>query len=236
MQNGKTITCFIPAKGSSDRLPGKNILPCNGVPLVRRAVELAHGCGVFDEIVLSTESRQVLEASSSNRGEGALWHPRPEDLCGPRSSVWDAVKHYYRLPLFDYVMLLHPTSPCLKTETIKDALNSMIENEGQFEALVSTSRSSPFSWGSGEHPPKFYTVKGTQFHIPRFQLNNAIFIAKLDRLLEVKNGYELKWMPYMIPVDEAVDIDDETDFEIAEAILQWRQNHEEAAKPATENL
>ena len=112
----------------------------------------------------------------------------------------------------------------------------MIDVEGEFDALVSTSWSSPFSWTTGEYPPKFHTAKGTQFSIPRFQLNNAIFIAKWDRLAEVKNGYELKWLPYMIGVDEATDIDDQTDFNIAEAILQWRQSHEETAKPATENL
>lgn len=216
-------------------MPNKNRLLANGIPLVRRTVELARACGFFDEIVLSTESREVLEASSSEKGEDVLWHPRPDSLCQPKSSVWDAVRHYHKAK-HDYIMLLHPTSPCLRPETVQDAFETMIDMESAVDALVSVSKSNPYSWSVAEPNPKFYTVLGTQFAVPRLELNNAVYIAKWDRLLEVKNGYELKWTPYAIEDDEAIDIDTETDLMIAEAVLQWRDRNEETKQPPSANL
>ena len=208
------------------------MLSCNGVPLVRRAVLLARETGIFDHTVVSSESKEVADIAGV-----VVWHIRPDSLALPKSSVWDALKHYMDTATrTDYICLLHPTSPCLRPDTVKDAFETMIDVEGEFDALVSVNWSSPYSWASGEYPPKFYTANGTQFSIPRFQLNNAIYIAKWDRLYEVKNGYELKWLPYMIEQDEAIDIDDIKDFEMAEAILQWRQRNEEVTQPAPKNL
>jgi CMP-N-acetylneuraminic acid synthetase len=203
-------------------LPNKNVSLCNGVPLVKRAVDLARECGIFDRIVVSTESRKVYEAAGD-----ACWHVRPPSLSLPSSSVWDAVKHWMDGRLVtDYIVLLHPTSPCLKAETITLALQYMIELSDVFDAIVSVNRTSPFSWCSA-NLPDFTKAKGTQYHLPHFQLNNAIYIAKWDKLYEVTNGYDLKWHILTIPADEAVDIDEITDLRIAEAILQWRQHNEE---------
>jgi CMP-N-acetylneuraminic acid synthetase len=185
----------------------------------------------FDRIIVSTESKEVATAAGF-----VEWHNRPDSLALPKSSVWDAVKHYMATATeTDYIMLLHPTSPCLRPETVADAMKTMIDMEGAVDAMVSVSKSNPFSWSSAEPNPKFHTAIGTQFMVPRFELNNAIYIAKWGRLFEAKNGYELKWTPYMIPADEAVDIDNITDFNIAEAILQWRQANE-GKEPATGNI
>ena len=236
MLNSKSVTCLVPAKGASQRLPGKNLRQCNDSSLVKRAVTLAKECGFFDNIVVSTESMPIATAV-----EGlAEWHLRPDNLCEPESSVWDAVQHYMTANFedsTDYIMLLHPTSPCLRADTVRDAMEQMLKMEDVQDALVSISKSSPFSYAPAEIP-QFHRAKGTQFMLPRFELNNAIYVAKWSALSSQPNGYKLRWCPYQIPKDEAVDIDDETDLHIAEAILQWRQKHEgeEVTKPATEDI
>jgi CMP-N-acetylneuraminic acid synthetase len=200
---------------------------------VKRVVDLARECGFFDNVVVSTESKEVVLTAGTS-----LWHIRREEMCQPTSSVWDAVRHYMKTGTkTDYIMLLHLTSPCLKADTVKQAADMMSHNEDICDALASVNFSNPFNWSVCTYPPDFSKAEGTQFMPAHWELNNAIFIAKWDKLYEVENGYSLHWIPQCIPTDEAVDINDETDLHIAEAILQWRrQNEEETEEPSTEDL
>jgi CMP-N-acetylneuraminic acid synthetase len=191
---------------------------CDGLPLVNRVVKLAKRCDFFDEIVVSTERRDVFDVSGAH-----IWHPRPDNLCQPTSSVWDAVRHYHR-PLHDYLMLLHPTSPCLKEKTVRLAFEHMLKHEQACDAIVTISSANPYSWSS-KRVPRTFTTTGVQTAEPRFQLNNGVFVAKWDKLYAVDNGYMLRWLPLQIPSDEAIDIDDVTDLHMAEAVLQWRRRH-----------
>jgi CMP-N-acetylneuraminic acid synthetase len=214
-------TCFIPAKGTSERLLGKNCLKCDGVPLVGRAVALARQSKRFSKIVVSTESREVYEAA----GNGAVWHDRPGSLSLATSSVWDAVHHYGK-PETEYIVLLHPTSPCLRANTIRNALDNLEILGESCDALVSVSISNPFSWCCVEKP-NFSDAKRTQDCLTRLELNNGLFVAKWEKLYEVKNGFDLNWLPFTIwDKTETIDIDEEDDLIIAEAILQWRQKNE----------
>lgn len=206
-------------------MPDKNIRLCCGIPLVKRAVDLAKECGFFDRIILSTESPTVKTLSTDLQGDDILYHKRPEELCRSTSSVWDAVAHY-GYPRTDYICLLHPTSPCLRVDTITDAFREMVEYEDIADALVSVHEVSPYVWSANNLHPDFSKALGTQFSVPKFSLNNALIIAKWVNLYEVVNVYKLKWIPYNIPLDEAIDIDNETDFTMAEAILHWRLHNE----------
>lgn len=221
---GKTVTCFVPAKGTSQRLPGKNLRLCDGVTLVRRAVDLALECGFFDEIVLSTDSLEVLEASTLELGKDVTWHERPESLSLPTSSVWNAITNFGP-PSTDYIVLLHPTSPCLKKRTVGKALAFLINNHERFSTLATVNETTPYSWSAGEMPD-FSDSVGTQFMAPRYRLNNAIFAAKWDFLYKIGDGYDSDWIPFLIEKSESVDIDTIDDLMIAEAILQWRRKNE----------
>ena len=67
------------ARLGSKRLPYKNLLPFDGVPLVLRAVDLLQKCSAVDEVVVSTESELIARTCS---GSGAKILPRPIDLAG----------------------------------------------------------------------------------------------------------------------------------------------------------
>jgi CMP-N-acetylneuraminic acid synthetase len=222
MIKGKKVTCFIPAKGGSTRIPDKNIRECDGVPLVRRCVLLARECGFFDNIVVSTDDEDVIGAAGH-----VVCDRRRASLSQPDSNVWDAVVEYMDTATEDdYLFLLQPTSPCVLPSTIKKICEELVHYEDVCDAIVTTSHANPYSWAAGATPPNFSKVKGTQYMIPRFQLNSVGYIAKWDKLFEAKNIFNLKWLPYWIddPM-EAIDIDDECDLNMAEAVLQWRRNN-----------
>jgi CMP-N-acetylneuraminic acid synthetase len=203
------------------------------------ALNIQKECGFFDSWLLSTESEEVRSvASEAGYREN---YTRPEEMSLTKSSVWSAVRHAMRYITeyggpTDYICLLHPTSPCILPETIEALCENMIELEDVCDAMVAVAYSSTFSWSVAEKPD-FSKAKNTQEHVPRHKLTNAFFIAKWDKLLEKKNLYALNWLPYCIDADEAIDIDDEVDFNIAEAILQWRdRNEQEATEPSTRDI
>ena len=51
--------CIIPARGGSKRIPRKNILPLNGKPLISYSIRAAIDSGVFDEVIVSTEDKEI---------------------------------------------------------------------------------------------------------------------------------------------------------------------------------
>jgi CMP-N,N'-diacetyllegionaminic acid synthase len=229
----KTITCFIPAKGQSTRLPGKNVRLCDGWPLVNYPIDIADTCLIFDAIVVSTDDMEVGMVSQDTATDVSL-HIRPPELCLPTSNVWDAVKHYTEQRYderTDYICLLHPTSPCLLPETVVVGIRMMIESG--HESLISVSKASPYHFNAMSRPD-FSVTTGTQFEDEHYCLNNAIHVIPWDAAAEGKSIYSTDWIIYPTPADESIDIDNEDDLEMAEAILQWRQHEDK--KPISGTL
>jgi N-acylneuraminate cytidylyltransferase len=194
-------------------------------------------CGFFDGYILSTDSEAVAAAAAKSGFPEN--YRRPEDLSMTRSSVWSAVRHGMKYLSkmgneYDYIAIMHPTSPCIRPQTVIELCEHFHEHRDVFDAMVAVTYSSPFSWCAAERPD-FSKAKNTQDHVPRFELTNAFFIAKWDKLMETKNLYSLNWAQFTIEADEAIDIDEETDLHMAEAILQWREKNE-AKEPTAGDL
>lgn len=82
-----SVLAVIPARMGSARIPRKNLLEIEpGLTLVQQAIDCATGCGLVDEVVVSTD-----EPTMPVRGAGIVL--RPPELCGPASDIADAVHH-----------------------------------------------------------------------------------------------------------------------------------------------
>lgn len=223
----KTITCFIPAKGTSTRMAHKNLRQCDGLSLVAHAAIKAESCGIFDTIVVSTDSIEITLEASNAIDSPVLIHDRPSYLCTETSKVWDAVKHWIHdggKPVqTDYICMIHPTSPCLKPLTIVAGIRMMLESGRQ--SLISVTKASPYHFGSADRPD-FSITTGTQFEAEYFSLNNAIHVIPWSCAAQGQSIYATDWTFYPIPADEGIDIDVESDLQMAEAILQWRMTND----------
>lgn len=226
-----SIMCFIPAKGNSTRIPRKNLRECNGLPLVLYPYRLALFSECFKHIVVSSESTEVLSTviADSHSQQAVIAHKRNPELSEETSSVWDTVKdalRRYRRYKTEYVMLLHPTSPCLRDTTVFDFVRKFLRLK--YETLVSVSEVNPNSFAAGQE--RYYDFgypPPTQNQKKRYVLNNAMIISDWARMSKGVSIYSDSWAYYTLPADESVDIDTETDLKIAEAILQWRQKNEQ---------
>ena len=82
------MICIIPARGGSERFPGKNIAPLFGQPIINHTIDICLEAGIFDKVIVSTDSEEI--ADSVYMGDVIL---RPSHLSGDKSET-DVLKYH----------------------------------------------------------------------------------------------------------------------------------------------
>lgn len=82
---------LIPARGGSQRIPGKNIKPFLGRPMIHYAIEVARQSGLFERIVVSTDSEEI--AQVAREGGAEIPFRRPANLSDHLTPTWEVVQH-----------------------------------------------------------------------------------------------------------------------------------------------
>lgn len=89
MLNGQRVIAVIPARGASKSIPGKNIRPLGGKPLLAWSIDVARAVTEIDRIIVSTDDREI---ASVGRSFGAECFARPAHLATDEALVIDALK------------------------------------------------------------------------------------------------------------------------------------------------
>lgn len=124
-----SAVALIPARGGSLRVPGKNILPLVGHPLLAYAIAGAHESALFDAVVVSTDSDEIAGVARAYGAE--VPGLRPAELAGATSSDIEWVLHViHGLEAegrsFDAFSILRPTSPFRTGATIRRAWAALL--------------------------------------------------------------------------------------------------------------
>jgi len=112
-----TATAFIPARGGSKRLPGKNKKLFHGKPLIQWSIDQAKESQLFDIIVVSSDDDDILEIADKS---GVRPVQRQAELATDEAQINDVVFDYFARPEnhCDYVCLLNPTHPLRASDDI----------------------------------------------------------------------------------------------------------------------
>ena len=125
MNLSKTTLCIIPARGGSKRIPRKNILPLNGIPLMGYTIRAAKNSGAFNKVIVSTEDAEIKEIALA---EGVIVDDRPKKMAGDRVTKVQVVKEYLERTGayndFDNIAALLPTCPFRTAEDVSQAVSS----------------------------------------------------------------------------------------------------------------
>ncbi len=122
-----SLVAFVPARAGSERVPGKNIRPLAGHPLLAYAIAAARQSGVADRVICSTDSAEVAEIARWYGAEVPFL--RPAELATPTSPDVDWITDTIRrLPeRYDLFAIVRPTSPFRRPETIRRALDELLQ-------------------------------------------------------------------------------------------------------------
>jgi CMP-N-acetylneuraminic acid synthetase len=230
---GRRVLAVCPARGGSRGIPGKNLKPFLGVPLVARVGRLVAEVPEIDRAVVSTDDPEIARVAA---GAG-LPAPfvRPPELSGDRVAdapvLVHALAEVERLDgvCYDVVVMLQPTSPLRRPEHVTGALRLLAD--GGFDAVWSVSPTDPRS-----HPLKqlvvvdarldYYDPDGAKI-VARQQLsqvyhrNGAVYAVARETLLE--RGLMGAYAGAFVIEEPMISIDTPWDLELAE-LLQRRRS------------
>jgi len=224
------MIAIIPARGGSKGLPGKNILPLLGKPLIGYSVEAALDSKYVDEVIVSTDSEKIAE-TAKNFGASVPFM-RPAELAGDTSRAIDVYIHTIdRLSSefgknVDNFIVLQPTSPLRTTQDIDEAIRIFRIKEA--DSVISVTEAvHPPVWSKKisqtgtliEYFPKHATNKNRQEIEKAYMPNGAIFIFNYLKLKEEYKYYFERTYPYVMPAKRSVDIDTQLDFDFAEFLM-----------------
>jgi len=223
----KKIIAIIPAKSVSKRIPKKNIKNLAGKPMIAYIIETALKVKLLDRVIVSTESKEI--ASIAKKYGAEVPFLRPKKLTRDEVPVLSVLQHVLKelekrenyIP--DYVLLLYPTSPLLKSERIEQAINIALEKNS--DSVISGTYDKGHYWIEVEGGyQRFYPLKqvNSQSQTPLFKENGAIYLTKTEIL---KRQYVADKTDILImEEDENIDVDYPEDFKRVEEIILKRKH------------
>ena len=130
---------IVPARGGSKGLPGKNVRPLAGQPLLAYAARVAKESGVLDRIILSTDSDEIADVGRQAGLEVPFM--RPASLAADETPMAPVLTHAVETLaragwLAEVIVLLQPTSPLRRPEHIRDAVRLLRESGASAVATV----------------------------------------------------------------------------------------------------
>lgn len=219
---------IIPARSGSKGLKDKNIKELFGKPLMAYSIEAAYRSGLFDEVMVSTDSVQYAEIARKYGAEVPFL--RSAATAGDTAGSWDMVEEvlqgYERLGReFDTFCLLQPTSPLRASDDIKAAYE--LYHAKNASAVISLCElEHPLSWcgvlgenGSLDGFVKRDQGKQRQAQEKYYRLNGAIYIVSIPEFRRDVFLYRENAYAYIMSKDRSVDIDTESDFRFAEFLM-----------------
>lgn len=228
MYQGKTVLALIPARGSSTRIPNKNLRRVGGKTLVRRAVETARRSRLTDRVIVSTDSEKIAAAARAVGAE--IPFLRPKKLALPTSPTIATILHALAyleenerfIP--DIVVIVQPTSPFVAPSDI-DAAIRMLVDAGANSCVSMCEVSERPEWMFIRRGRAFVRrEKGALFRrsqdlTPLYRLNGAVN-ATLARVIKQKRvPYDEKRLVALVmPRERSIDIDYPEDLRIARAL------------------
>ena len=222
----------IPARGGSKGLPGKNIRPLAGKPLIHYTIEAARAVFEDHQVLVSTDNEEIREVASQTKLEVPFL--RPAALATDTATTRDALIHaieWYRTHRgeVDTVVLLQPTSPLRTGDHIREAL-AMYQQDMDMVVSVKETDANPYYVLFEENEDGFLR-KSKASDVTRrqdlpvvWEYNGAVYVINIASL-EQKPIHEFqKVVKYVMDSVDSVDIDTALDFDLCELIIQKGYN------------
>lgn len=233
-----SILCVIAARGGSQGVPGKNIRPLLGKPVITWAIDTAFGAPEIDRVVVSTDSQEIAEIAM--RAGAEVPFIRPADLARPdtgKFQVWQHAlnaceqKYHTRYELF---VDIDCTNPLLESSDVSAAIDrfralrtakvavdavltiAAARHNPYFNLVERSDRGLKMSKTCGDTVLARQSAPPVYEHVAGVYVLDAAYLRRASHLLDGHaEGYE-------VPVEKAVDIDTEVDFALIELLLKRR--------------
>ncbi|MCU0341350.1 MAG: acylneuraminate cytidylyltransferase family protein [Spirosomaceae bacterium] len=231
------VLAIVQARGGSKGLPNKNLLPLAGHPLVAYSVKAALDTPSITRTLISTDSEAIAEVAHEYGAEVPFL--RPTHLAQDLSTDLEVFDHALRWLIEnegyrpDLVVQLRPTSPVRAVADMEAAIQRMLQNpEADSLRMITQAPITPYKmWRYDEQtatmqPLLSHPTLQEPYNEPRQKLPpvhwqiGTLDVIRPSVILEKKSMSGWPILPYLLPFDYAIDIDDLNSFRRAEEVMQ----------------
>ena len=204
----------------SQRVPGKNYRILAGKPLFHHIIETLLAVPEIDVVVVDTDSEPIMAGLREHFPSVKVIN-RPEELRAVDRPMNDILLHDTELVKADFYLQSHSTNPLLRAETVSHAIKTFLEAYPEKDSLFSVTRWQTRLYDRHgvalNHNPQ--ELIQTQDLTPVYEENSCIYLFNRKNLLQHNHRIGPNPIMFEIPVFEAVDIDEESNFQIAEILM-----------------
>lgn len=216
------LVALMPMRHHSERVPGKNYRPFGDRrPLFHHMLDVLVACPRVEKVVIDTDS-PVIKEQCADKYPQVLVVERPMHLRAGETPMNDVLLHDVQVVESKFYLQTHSTNPLLSRDTLQRAVETFFVNYPVYDSLFSVTRRQARYWDSlaraVNHNPNI--LIRTQDLPPIFEENSCIYIFERSTLIERHN--RIGHRPYMFEIarQEALDVDEEIDFRIAELMFK----------------
>ena len=223
------VVATICARGGSKGLPGKNLRPLAGKPLIVHTIEHVLACRGIDGVFVSTDDARIAEVAT--RAGAQVPYLRPAELATDEAAKLPAIEHLvahleHGGMKVATVVDLQPTSPLRRPEDIEAAL-ALLDDTDLVVSVTEPSHNPYYTLAEADAQGRLQLSKPAQFARRQdapavWGLNGSIYVWRRAALPKaIAEGFwSVRAKPYEMPRRRSVDIDDLEDFELAQWYLQ----------------
>lgn len=221
----KESIAIITARGGSKRIPKKNIKDFCGKPIIAYSIEAALDSGVFDEVMVSTDSEEIAEIAKQYGAKVPFMRSEKtaDDFATTADVLLEVLDQYgARGENFSIMSCIYPTAPFVTAERLRQAYE-IIQNDETIPSLMPVV---PFSYP----PQRGYIMDNGRLQIKQPEYLNTrsqdletiyhdagqFYFYRVKEYLQYKGQYTTGVYPLVLSDMEVQDIDNETDWKMAE--------------------
>lgn len=210
-------------KAHSARVTSKNFRVIAGKPLFRWILDTMCGLDAIDQVVINTDARAILSENGLNHGDydgKVIIRDRKPEICGDFVSMNLVLEDDIKAMASDHYFMTHTTNPLLSAETIACMFAAYLD-DGHADSL----------FGVNRLQTRFYTAEGapinhdptklerTQDLPPYFEENSVGYVFTAESFARTNARIGEKPILFETPRLESVDIDEQSDWFMAESLL-----------------
>jgi len=224
------ILSIIPARGGSKRIPKKNLLLLNDIPLIGYSILHSLESKYINKTVVSTDNNEIREISNTYSGVDVL--ERPAEISADKSTTEETISHVLgELSKISYepdiVIILQVTSPLRRQGIIDKAINKFISSEA--DSLLSVTKNNRFIWHINNNKPEplnynYNNRPRTQEINQQFMENGSFYIFKPWLIDKKSSRLGGKIEIYEMDFWSSFEIDDREDYELVKYIYNQHFN------------
>ena len=221
--NDMKVTALLPMKRHSERVPDKNMRTFVDEPLFYKILSVLDRSALIDKIIVNTDS-ELIAKMAKEKSDKIVIHIRSEELIGDYVSMNRIIKYDLEHSDADVYLQTHSTNPLLKQETIDTAIKKYFEAVKRgCDSLFSVTRYQNRLYDSKGNPVNHdpHKLLRTQDLPVLFEENSCLYIFSRDSFSNNQDR-RIGARPFMYEIDkiEAVDIDTNEDFLVAESLYK----------------